>query len=166
MHLSVLKERKSIEEILDLRDLARVETTFSALTIQPNLIKSASMHGDFARSRKSDEDKIEEGVALLVKKENDGKNFFNYWTCNEFGHYASKCPKREKNYRGQFKPRRSRDFQYANKDEESNQSRSDDELGFVDIKEDDFDREIREQRALISQVEKKSNWIIDSGCSH
>ena len=33
------------------------------------------------------------------------------------------------------------------------------------IKEDDLDREIKEESALISQVEKK-DWIIDSGCSH
>ena len=33
------------------------------------------------------------------------------------------------------------------------------------IKEDDLDREIKEERDL-SQVEKKSDWIIDSGCSH
>ena len=38
-------------------------------------------------------------------------------------------------------------------------------MGFVAIKEDDLDREIREEKALISQVEKK-DWIIDSGCSH
>ena len=46
------------------------------------------------------------------------------------------------------------------------QSESDDELGFVAIKEDDLDREIREERALVTQVEKKSDQIIDSGCSH
>ena len=33
-------------------------------------------------------------------------------------------------------------------------------------KEDVLDREIREERALVSQVEKKSDWIIDSGCLH
>ena len=33
-------------------------------------------------------------------------------------------------------------------------------------KEDDLDREIREERSLVTQVEKKSDWIIDSGCSH
>ena len=41
-----------------------------------------------------------------------------------------------------------------------------DELGFVAMKEDDLDREIREERALVTQVEKKYDWIIDSGCSH
>ena len=34
------------------------------------------------------------------------------------------------------------------------------------IKEDDLDREIKEERALILQVEKKFDRIIDSGCSH
>ena len=38
-------------------------------------------------------------------------------------------------------------------------------MGFIAIKEDDLDREIREERELISQVENK-NWIIDSSCSH
>ena len=33
------------------------------------------------------------------------------------------------------------------------------------IKEDDFDKEMREESALISQVERK-DWIIASGCSH
>ena len=58
---------------------------------------------------------------------------------------------------------------YANIDEESNekgQSESYDELEFLAIKEDDIDREIREEKTLISQVEKKFDWIIDSGCSH
>ena len=57
----------------------------------------------------------------------------------------------------------------ANEDEESDkkgQSEGDDELEFMAIKEDDLDREIREERALITQVEKKFDWIIDGGCSH
>ena len=40
------------------------------------------MHGDFARKNKSNEDNIEEGVALLVKREKDGKKVFKCWTCN------------------------------------------------------------------------------------
>ena len=49
---------------------------------------------------------------------------------------------------------------YTNEDEESDekgQSESDDELGLVVIKKDGLDREIREEKALVSQVEKKSN---------
>ena len=34
------------------------------------------------------------------------------------------------------------------------------------IKEDDLDREIREEKALVTQVEKKSIWIINNGCLH
>ena len=34
------------------------------------------------------------------------------------------------------------------------------------IKEDDLNKEIREKIALVTQVEKKSNRIIDSGCFH
>lgn len=51
---------------------------------------------------------------------------------------------------------------YANKDNDSNEqalSASDDEIGFVAIKEESL-----EKVALVSQVEKKSNRIIDSVC--
>ena len=100
-----------------------------------------------------------------MEREKHGENIFKCSTCNEYGHYASKCPKRE-NFKGRFRSRRSKQCLYANEEEdESNQRRSEDELGFVAIKEDDLDREIREERALISQVEKK-DWIIDNGCSH
>ena len=57
---------------------------------------------------------------------------------------------------------------YAIKDEESRetiQSESDDELGFVAMKEDDLNKEIREEKALVYQVERKYDWIINSGCS-
>ena len=40
-------------------------------------------------------------------------------------------------------------------------SASDDEIGFVEIREESLDKV-----PLVLQVEKKSNWIIDSGCSH
>ena len=38
-------------------------------------------------------------------------------------------------------------------------------MGIVAIKKVELDTEIREESALISQVERKY-WIIDSGCSH
>ena len=41
--------------------------------------------------------------------------------------------------------------------DERDQSESDDEFKFVAIKEDDLNSEIREERALVSQVEKKYN---------
>ena len=34
------------------------------------------------------------------------------------------------------------------------------------IKENDLDREIREEGAIIFQVENKFDWIIENGCSH
>ena len=100
-----------------------------------------------------------------MEREKYGKKIFKCWTCNEYGHYASKCPKRQRKYKGRFKPRRPRNCLYANEEEEYDQNKSEDELGFVAIKADDFDREIREESMLISQVEKKY-WIIDSNCSH
>ena len=38
-------------------------------------------------------------------------------------------------------------------------------MGFIAIKEHDLDKEIREESALISQVERK-DWIIGISCSH
>ena len=77
------------------RELKRVKIAFSALSVRSCLSRSASTHGDFSSSSKTkfDEDRnIEEGIALLVRREPNGKRNFKCWTCNEFGHYASKCP--------------------------------------------------------------------------
>ena len=77
--------------------MTRIETNFSVLNIWPSLSRSTNSRGYFASSSGSDKDKqIEEGVALLVRREKDVKKIFKCWTCNEFCHYASKCPKREK----------------------------------------------------------------------
>ena len=67
--------------------------------------------------------KIEEGIALLVRREKDGKKIFKSWNCDEYDHYAYKFPKREKKTRGKFKPRRDKDRNClcANEDEESNE---------------------------------------------
>ena len=152
-------------ELRQSKELTRLETNFSAFNIQPNLSKTTSARGDFSSSSRSKEDRnIEEVVALLVKREKGGKKIFKYLTCNDYGHYASKFPKREKKYKRNHKSRKDRECLYANKDNDSDEqalSASDDEIGFVEIK-----KEIPEKVALVSQVEKKSNWIIDSGCSH
>ena len=53
---------------------------------------------------------------------------------------------------------------YENEEDDSDEqavSASDDEIGLVAIKEENL-----EKTALVSQVEKKYDWIIDSGCSH
>ena len=34
-----------------------------------------------------------------MRREKDGKKIFKCWTCDEFHHYASKYPKREKSIR-------------------------------------------------------------------
>lgn len=85
-----------------------------------------------------EEMKIEEGFTLLVKREIDGERIFKYWACNEYGHFASECPKRVKKYIGNFQYRKPRNYLYANDDEDESEenSESDDELGFVSIKEE------------------------------
>lgn len=90
---------------------------------------------------------------MLIRREPDGKTNFKCWICNEFGHYVSKCPKREKKYKRNFKPRKPRDCLYANEDDESEErvhNESDDELGFVAIKEESSEIEIREEKASVS----------------
>ena len=123
--------------------MSLVETLFSALSVKSRSARKASVQNGSASSSKTIDEKIKGGVALLVEREVDGKKIFKCWTCNEYGHYASKCPKREKKYKGRFRSRRPRNYLYDNEEEEeeeSNQSRSEDELGFVAIKEDDLDK--------------------------
>ena len=106
---------------LDLKQLgeqAKVEIAFSALSVRPSLERSTSAQGDFASDSKIVEENIDECVALLLEREVDGKKIFICWTCNEYGHYASKCPKRGKNFKGRFRSRRTRDCLYVNEEEE------------------------------------------------
>ena len=69
-----------------------------------------------------------------MRREKGGKKIFKYWTCDEYGHYASKFPKREKKYKGNYKPRKDRECLYANEDNDYDEqalSASDDEIEFV-----------------------------------
>ena len=77
------------------KELTKIEMTFNALNIWPSLSRSTSAKGDFSSISRDGEDRnIEEGITLLVRREKDGKKIFKCCTCNEFGHYASKCHKR------------------------------------------------------------------------
>ena len=55
-------------ELRQSRELTKIETTFSAFNIQPNLSRSTSVGGNFS-SRRSREDRNIEGVALVVRRE-------------------------------------------------------------------------------------------------
>ena len=47
------------------------------MNIRPDLSRSTSARGDFSRGSRSEEHKnIEEGIALLVRREKDGKEIF------------------------------------------------------------------------------------------
>ena len=84
-------------ELRQSSELTRIEIAFSSLNIQPSSSRSTSARGDFSSSSIFDEDrKIEEGVSILVRREKGGKIFFKCWTCDEYVHYASKYPKRDK----------------------------------------------------------------------
>ena len=112
---TLLGRLKVVEnELIWLKELIRIETTLSDINIWPNLSRSTSARGDFASNNRSKEDKNIEGVALLVRREKGSKKFFKCWTCDEYGHYASKCLKREKKNKGNYKPRKDRECLYAN----------------------------------------------------
>ena len=91
---------------------------FSALSDRPSLARNTSVQGDSASSRKTIDEKIKEWVALLIEREVDSKKILKCWTCNEYGHYASKCPKREKNFKGRFRSRRPRNCLNTNEEDE------------------------------------------------
>ena len=103
-------------ELRQSRELTIIEKAFSALNIWPSLSRSTSARGDFASYRRSYEGQKIEGLTLLERREKGGKKIFKCWTCDEYGHYASKCPKREKKYKRNYKPRRDIECLYANEE--------------------------------------------------
>lgn len=121
-----------------------------------------------------------EGLALIMKREPKGNKILMCWTYKEFGHYSTKYPKKEKKFkpRKAYKSRVPKDYFYVNADGDfdfkmadffnDSDDENDDEIGFVAIKEESHEKEeIKEERALVSQVEKKqSDWIIHGGYSH
>jgi hypothetical protein len=71
--------------------------------------RTSGDHASRNRGRTKEDNNIEEGIALLVKRDLEGKKILKCWICNEFDHYASKCPKRVRKYKRSFKPRRPRE---------------------------------------------------------
>lgn len=75
-----------------------------------------------------------------------------------------------------YKSKVSKDYFYVDEDGEvdfkminflEDSDDEGDDVGLVSIKEQNPKKEVREEKALVSQIEKKkSDWIIDSGCSH
>ena len=63
-------------DLKESRELAKVETAFGVLSVRPSLVGSTSVRGDFASNSKTIEEKIDEGVALLLEREVDGKKIF------------------------------------------------------------------------------------------
>ena len=102
--------------------MTRIEIAFSALNIWPKISRRTTARWDFASNKKSKEEKkIDEAVALLVRRGKWGKKIFKCWTCDEYGHYTSKFPKREIKYKWNHKPRKDRDCLYANEDNDFNE---------------------------------------------
>ena len=79
-----------------------------------------------------------------MRRELKGNKIFKCWTCKEYGHYSSKCPKKVKKYKNLYKWRTQKDCLFANQEEfhvrlEEFLSESDDEsdeMGFFSIKKE------------------------------
>lgn len=107
---------------------------------------------------------IDEALALLAKREPKGRKAIVCWTCKELGHFSSQCPKREKKTkpRKPYKSKITKDCFFVDKDDEFdfkmiNFLESDDEndeIGFVAIKEENPEKEVKEEKVVVSRVKK------------
>lgn len=89
-----------------------------------------------------------------------------YFLCNKIGHFASRCPNRVPKYKPKFKKSafNNEECYYASDGVTNDEYELEDvEIGFVAITKENS---IKEEKTLVSQVDKESKWIIDSGCSH
>jgi hypothetical protein len=91
----------------------------------------------------------------------EGKLTLKKNSCNKIGYFASRCPIRILKYKSRY-DKRDTECYYAT-DGVSDESNEEDEIRFVAIKEEES---IYEEKALVTHVEKKSEWIIDSGYLH
>ena len=57
--------------------LEKVEIVFSALSVKPSLAKNTSVQGEIFSSSKTVEEKINEGVTLILEREVHGKKILN-----------------------------------------------------------------------------------------
>lgn len=157
----------------------RTEIAFST-SIQANkraLTKSASTSGDYARdwaTKNEEQRKIDEVLALLVKRQPKGKKVFTCWTCKVFSHFSYQRLKRERKVkpRKPYKSKITKDCFFVDENNEFNfkainfleSDNEDDEIGFVVIKEESHKNK---EKALETHVEKKKlDWTIYSGCSY
>ena len=104
-----------------------------------------------------------------------GKIPLIFFSCEEVGHIAARCPNREgkeenkhEKYKGKNDFKSYKDYKdkgnkscYIAKDSDSS---DEDEMVYIAIK-DELDDE-NDKMALISHVSKNDTWILDSGCSH
>ena len=89
------------------------------------------------RSKTEDDTKIKEGIDLLTRREPEVMKFLVCWTCKEFGHFSSKCPKRLRKSRRNF---------LSNKDEE-----------FLNDCDKIKKKEVVEEIALVTIIDLEAN---------
>lgn len=102
----------------------------------------------------------------------EGKLPLKCFSFNKIGHCASRCLERfSKEKPRKYQPRYPKKCYYGVDegviDEESDKDRkTDDYWGFIYIKEKDPSTTMNVERDLVTHVEVKDEWVINSGCSH
>jgi hypothetical protein len=126
----------------------------------------------------SSEEDLEIVEAYLARKFRKGKGKYKgkipliFFSCDEVGHIATRCPNKdddeEKEDKKPNKYKEKKDFKYFKNKKKScylvkeEESEADDELVYIAVKDDSDDD--KEKTTLISHI--SDTWIIDSGCSH
>ena len=103
-----------------------------------------------------------------------GKVSLIYFSCEEIGHIAARCPNKQNDEKKDHKWKGKKDFKSFKKKgkkssfmakDSKDSDNSEDEIVYIAVK-DDSDSDEENKMALISHVSKNDTWIIDSGCSH
>ena len=117
---------------------------------------------------------------LLAKKYSKSRGKYKgkipliYFSCEEIGHIATRCPKKErKDEKKSHKYKDKKEFEghkfYKEKGKKTcliakDFDNNEDEIVYIAIKDESNDK--GDKMALVSHVSKNDTWIIDSGCSH
>ena len=128
-------------------------------------------------SEESSDSDLEVIEALLAKKYSRGKGKYRgktpliYFTCEEIGHIAARCPnKKSKDEKKGHKYKGKKNFKsFKDKGKKTcfmakDSNNSEDEIVYIAVKDESDDE--GDNMALTSHVRKNDTWIIDGGCPH
>lgn len=160
---------------------SNLESTFQKkLSLKKKVTKSKSKNSD-SEDEDGSSDDLEFIEALLARRFPKGKGKYKgkipliFFSCEEVGHIATRCPNREgkeenknENYKGKKDFKSYKDYKdkgkksyYMAKDSDSSEE---DEIVYIATKDESDDE--NDKMSLIYHVSKNDTWIFDSGCSH